>query len=1017
MGILKVNSIEPTSGNSVTVNSELLIKGPSGDIIIIGGTGSSDLSASYAATAGCASNVIISTIVPGDPITSVVLVGDQAVGCQSPFIDAGLTYNAATNILNATVTTAQTASYALTAQTASYIDGSNVDGTVANAATASYVAASNVVGTVANAATASYVAASNVVGTVANAATASYVAASNVVGTVANAATASYVAASNVVGTVANAATASYVAASNVVGTVANAATASYVAASNVVGTVANAATASYVAASNVVGTVANAATASYVTTAQTASYVAASNINGIVANAATASYVNLTAGPGILIDGLDISSSIVTVNGVFPTNGNVATTLTQVATGTSASLVISSSGAVTSSLPDGLVWIVSNDLTPSNNGDAYIFHSSSIGAWYPISPLDVPAADARYLKLDGINSPMLGDLNMGAKDLTNVNIMFGTASWAFNAQTASYVAASNVVGTVANAATASYVAASNVVGTVANAATASYVAASNVVGTVANAATASYVAASNVVGTVANALSASYAISASYEINYETSSSYADFAQTASYAHIANIVQETVYDNFLPSGSNISSSAYLNWGINLIPSASGMLDFACRLPNPPLKGRNVTIINTCGLDVHVYPSVNGGSIEGEIDGFAVVPSDGKSYTFICYENPLPGGWVVSNPLPIIGNYDTNNVNFGNLVWTDPYYIQNNNAPTNVNFYFVSNQNYPYPVTTPIQSSITASGINTPTFSFANGIPYFGTGIPNPNLPASAYIHSKWYNFNFSGGGGLVYNNLRKSPWNTQSLAISPYPNNYVNLTTVGTLCEYQFFNPPPLQPQYDYDSYAINTEFGGSSIIKPTTGTWRRIKKITVTSNISSSFLVNAQTDSNYDVYTPGSNPYFVSSGWAAGEPNPITDFFYAPQLLPTLNAPNAPVAYADPSISYQSYQKQGTFVPSVGTYTTSQVGGPGTRVIEITYPENAQIATSDFIGSIKLARRNSNLITNNAAFISSYPKVDYWLTRGLAVNVTLTNQYMTIPAGDVLNNLSFRIKVEYQK
>lgn len=110
MSTLKVNNIEPTSGNSVTVNSELLIKGPGGDIVV-GGTGSSNLSASYAATAGCASNISISTIAPGDTTTSVVLVNDQAVGCQSPFIDSGLTYNAATNILNATVTTAQTASY------------------------------------------------------------------------------------------------------------------------------------------------------------------------------------------------------------------------------------------------------------------------------------------------------------------------------------------------------------------------------------------------------------------------------------------------------------------------------------------------------------------------------------------------------------------------------------------------------------------------------------------------------------------------------------------------------------------------------------------------------------------------------------------------------------------------------------------------------------------------------------------------------------------------------------------
>jgi hypothetical protein len=132
MSTLKVNAIEPTSGNVVVVNSELLIKSPSGDITL-GGTGSSNLSASYAATAGCASSINISSIVPGDTTTSIVLVNDQAVGCQSTFIDTGLTYNASTNVLSTTVTTAQTASY---------INAINIVGTVANATTASYATTS-----------------------------------------------------------------------------------------------------------------------------------------------------------------------------------------------------------------------------------------------------------------------------------------------------------------------------------------------------------------------------------------------------------------------------------------------------------------------------------------------------------------------------------------------------------------------------------------------------------------------------------------------------------------------------------------------------------------------------------------------------------------------------------------------------------------------------------------------------------------------------------------------------------
>jgi hypothetical protein len=47
MSTLSVNTITPTSGNSIVINSELLIKGPGGDITL-GSTGSTNLSASYA---------------------------------------------------------------------------------------------------------------------------------------------------------------------------------------------------------------------------------------------------------------------------------------------------------------------------------------------------------------------------------------------------------------------------------------------------------------------------------------------------------------------------------------------------------------------------------------------------------------------------------------------------------------------------------------------------------------------------------------------------------------------------------------------------------------------------------------------------------------------------------------------------------------------------------------------------------------------------------------------------------
>ena len=73
---------------------------------------------------------------------------------------------------------------------------------------------------------------------------------------------------------------------------------------------------------------------------------------------------------------------------------------------------------------------------------------------------------------------------------------------------------------------------------------------------TVTTAQTASYVLGSKVSGAVALATTASYAVSASYEINYETSSSYADtsisashsvIADTASYINVSNIAGEII--------------------------------------------------------------------------------------------------------------------------------------------------------------------------------------------------------------------------------------------------------------------------------------------------------------------------------------------------------------------------------------------------------------------------------------------------------------------------------------
>ncbi len=265
---------------------------------------------------------------------------------------------------------------------------------------------------------------------------------------------------------------------------------------------------------------------------ASTASYVK---------NAQTASFVALTSGPGITVNGLEITASVRSVNGIFPSDGNISTALTGTKTGTSASLVLSSSGAVTGSIPDGLVWIISGDPTPANDGDTYIFNSGSEGRWFPISTLDTAAADARYLKLDGSNSPMTGDIGMGGNDLLDVRNMIGTASYAtfaITADTASYVLTAQTASYVLNAVSSS------------RSISSSY------------ALTASYVLTAQTASYVLNAVSASYTATASY-------------AQTASY------VLNAVSASFVITASYLSSSI-----LGIVPATNGLLPIASGVLN-----------------------------------------------------------------------------------------------------------------------------------------------------------------------------------------------------------------------------------------------------------------------------------------------------------------------------------------------------------------------------------------------------------------------------------------------
>jgi hypothetical protein len=172
-------------------------------------------------------------------------------------------------------------------------------------------------------------------------------------------------------------------------------------------------------------------ATSSYILNNQTSSMA--------VFSAETASYITLNAGAGIEINNANtISSRLVTVNGIQPVDGNALVSLAGTITGTSASLVLSSSGDITASINNNTLWVISSDSTPTNNGKTYIFISGPPGQWLPIAPLDTAAADARYLML-GPQSPLTNNLvvngNVSASSFTG-NIQ-GTSSWATTASNA----------------------------------------------------------------------------------------------------------------------------------------------------------------------------------------------------------------------------------------------------------------------------------------------------------------------------------------------------------------------------------------------------------------------------------------------------------------------------------------------------------------------------------------------------------------------------------------------------
>ena len=376
------------------------------------------------------------------------------------------------------------------------------------------------------------------------------------------------------------------------------------------------------------------AVTASYIDLARTASFVATASWARFATQAVTASYINLIQGPGVSINRstnlasineLSITASLRTVNGVIPgADGNVAISLTGTITGTSASLVDSSSGAITSSIQNGTLWVISGDPTGSINGQSYIFISASSGSWQPLAPSDQAANDARYLMLTP-QAQLSGSLSLGGFRITDlqdasasadaVSLGYLTSSLlqyvsysAFNewtgsntssfAGTSSYTLTASLADTASQAITASYV---DLVGNgvtinysgsqiqlTASAGGASvtvsdtqpttvnsgslwwnttdanmYVYYTYVSGTTSGSAwvpATSLVVEASTADTASVAISASYALTASYAENVPETASY---ALTASQALTSSLAETASYVEFAQTASYIETASY----------------------------------------------------------------------------------------------------------------------------------------------------------------------------------------------------------------------------------------------------------------------------------------------------------------------------------------------------------------------------------------------------------------------------------------------------------------------
>lgn len=201
---------------------------------------------------------------------------------------------------------------------------------------------------------------------------------------------------------------------------------------------------------------------------------------------------------------------------------------------------------------------------------------------------------------------------------------------------------------------------------------------------------------------------------------------------------------------NVSAQGTDNTTTTILSYGVNVI-SASNSSDFCAILPAPSI-GRTVTVVNTAGYKTRIFAS-GSGTINGQVGGYFEIQPDDIANNFVCYENPLPGGWsTTQRQNPTLSTLTYPDMSINHVSGTTSFYAGVGVAYSGSSFGSGINGNYrlvlyptasaPAPTyatfTTEAPNVVTATTMRVYTNITSSDIPSYDN---NPNGPTVAFMY------------------------------------------------------------------------------------------------------------------------------------------------------------------------------------------------------------------------------------------------------------------------------------